>query len=193
MSSSFTVDKSTSREQGRPLTLLVLCKLLRAPVTVLLQFDILPTHCVAMSWLLHMKRSHTEMTLTLHICLLMPVISGSTKQIHTAFFSESGYPWSVSSNTKLRQLQGYSQWLQSITPVHWYTAWITLSLEKQEEKEKSINLLLLTPVQVHWQKASKLQTIKQGRYTRSTLPHADLQEPRGFHRNFSSIANKAEG
>lgn len=42
-------------------------------------------------------------------------------------------------------------------------------------------------------KANKLQTIKQERYIRSTLPHADLQEPRGFHRSFSSIANKAEG
>lgn len=65
-------------------------------------------------------------------------------------------------------------------------------MEKQEEK--NINLLLLTPVQrVHRKKANKLQTIKQGRYTRSTLPHANLQGPRGFHRSFSSIANKAEG
>lgn len=69
-----------AREQGSPLTLLGLCKLLSIPVTALPQFDGLPTHHGLLPWLLHVLRSDTDMTLMLYLHFLVSILSGSTKQ-----------------------------------------------------------------------------------------------------------------
>lgn len=55
------------REQGSPLILLSFCRLQSVPVIALLQFDVLPTHHMPLPRLLHVMRSHTDMTFMLYL------------------------------------------------------------------------------------------------------------------------------
>lgn len=58
----------------------------------LLQFDVLPTHHVPSPWLLHVMRSHTDMTLMLYLHLLMSIIRIYKANPHSLIFKWKWLP-----------------------------------------------------------------------------------------------------